>query len=412
MKILWLTYFGSWTCPLAECIAQRHQITLLIPSNDNKEEEIVNGVKYIYVKYPMHEAMEMMTPKIFSRLAIYIEREDPDIIHVHGTEKNLAQIQRYINIPVVTSIQGILMGCLPYVSNYLDMKTVIKFKTIKNLIGKGGALQMEKIFRKGYTFENDILCHNSYFIGRTDFDKSHIMFRNPLARYFVGEELLRDEFYQYDGSWDIKRCERYSIFMPSGFNPIKGMHLAIETVRLLKHFHNNVKLYIPGVMTNSGQKQRLLNVVTGEEYIRYTNAMVKQYHLEDNVIFMPRLSAVEMAKHMGRAHVFLAPSSIDNSPNAVGEATMIGCPIVTTPVGGIPSFLHDGVEALLSPAGDPYLLAYNVKKIFDDDNLACKLSHNANLVAKRRHNKENVCQQYEDIYKEVIYLHQSKIELV
>lgn len=408
MRILWLTYFGSWTRPLAECIAQNHQITLLIPSDDNKEEEIVNGVKYIYVKYPMHEAVQMMSSQIFSRLSSHIKRESPDIIHVHGTEKNLAQIQRYIDIPVVTSIQGILMGYLPYVSNYLDMQAVNKFKTLKNIAGRGGALQMEKLFRKGYTFENDILCHNSYFIGRTDFDRSHIMFRNPHARYFVGEELLRDEFYQYDGSWDINRCERYSIFMPSGFNPIKGMHLAIETVRLLKPFYNNVKLYIPGVMTNSEQKQRLLNFVSGEEYIRYTNALVKQYNLEDNVVFMQRLSADEMAKHMGRAHVFLAPSSIDNSPNAVGEATMIGCPIVTTPVGGIPSFLHDGVEALLSPAGDPYLLAYNVKRIFDDDNLACNLSQNANLVAKRRHNKEYVCKQYEDCYSQIINIHKSK----
>lgn len=411
MKILWLTYFGSWTRPLADCIAKHHQLTLLIPSNDKKEEEVVNEVKYIYVKYPMHEAVQMMSPKIFSRLSSYIERESPDIIHVHGTEKNLAQIQRYIgNIPVVTSIQGILMGYLPYVSNYLDMQTVKKFKTIKNLMGRGGALQMEKLFRKGYTFENDILCHNSYFIGRTDFDRSHIMFRNPKAQYFVGEELLRDEFYKYDGLWDIDRCERLSIFMPSGFNPIKGMHLAIETVRLLKPFYHNVKLYIPGVMSNSNHKQKLLNFVSGEEYIRYTYDIVIKYHLEDNIVFMPRLSAEEMAQHMGRAHVFLAPSSIDNSPNAVGEATMIGCPIVTTPVGGIPSFLHDGVEALLSPAGDPYLLAYYVKKIFDDDILACKLSQNANLVAKRRHNKEYVCQQYEDIYKEVVNLHKSQME--
>ena len=39
MKILWLTYFGSWTRPLAEYLARYHQITLLIPSNENKEEE-------------------------------------------------------------------------------------------------------------------------------------------------------------------------------------------------------------------------------------------------------------------------------------------------------------------------------------------------------------------------------------
>ena len=407
MNILWISYFGSWTCPLAECLAKKHRITVLVPSNQccRKTE---NGVEYIYFDYPEAEAFSMMTPEIFGRMAGYIKAVNPDIIHVHGTEKNLAQVQKFLpSIPVVTSIQGILMGYLPYVSNYLDMNKVRKFRTLKNLFGRGGALLMERCFRKGFLYENDILCNNKYFIGRTDFDKAHVIFRNPDAHYFVGEELLRDIFYHEGGSWSLEKCNRHSIFMPSGFNPIKGMHLAIEAVHLLKPFYPDIRLYIPGVIPSYGKEKRLLSKITGEEYVRYVFALVKQYQLEENVIFLPRQTAEQMSQHMRDAHVFLAPSSIDNSPNAVGEATMMGVPVVTTPVGGIPSFLRDGTDALLSPAGDSYLLAYNVKRIFDDDNFATMLSKNAYKVALRRHDREHICNQYLDSYQQIISIHKN-----
>ena len=153
----------------------------------------------------------------------------------------------------------------------------------------------------------------------------------------------------------------------------------------------------------------MFNFLTGEEYIRYAYDLVKKEGLSENIIFLPRLSANQMVDYMQRAHVFVAPSSIDNSPNAVGEATMIGCPIVTTPVGGIPSFIKDGVHALLSPAGDPYMLAYYIKKIFDDDKLAQQLSVNANQLATKPHDVSIVTDQYIYGYVESIKKHRNMV---
>lgn len=63
----------------------------------------------------------------------------------------------------------------------------------------------------------------------------------------------------------------------------------------------------------------------------------------------------------------------------------------------VPGFRSNGV---------PYVMvARGAKGMSIGENFACKLSHNANLVAKRRHNKEYVCRQYEDIYKEVVNMH-------
>ena len=227
-------------------------------------------------------------------------------------------------------------------------------------------------------------------------------------KIFTGEELLRESFYDNAGTWKINQCTKHSIFMPSGFNPIKGMHLAIETIYLLKQYYPNVLLVIPGIPIHILQMNRLSRLITGEEFITYIQHKIHEYNIEDNIRFLPRLDAIEMAEEMKKANVFLSPSSIDNSPNAIGEAMLIGTPIVSTPVGGVTSFLEDESSTLFAPAGDPYMMAYQIKRIFDDENLAATLSNNAHQIALKRHNKENTVKQYIDTYKKIISLrHQS-----
>lgn len=219
---------------------------------------------------------------------------------------------------------------------------------------------------------------------------------------FHGEEILRDPFYSHSGQWKHEACIPHRIFMPSGFNPIKGLHLAIKSIALLKPFYPDIKLTVPGLPLHIFKYSRIKSKLCGEEYVNYVKHLVSINGLENHVEFLPRLNAEEMAKEMLKANVFLSPSSIDNSPNAVGEATMIGVPIVVTPVGGIPSFLRDEDSCLLAAAGDEYIMAYQIKRVFDDAPLATKLSEGAFKVALKRHNKEVATMQYLDAYKQII----------
>ena len=58
--------------------------------------------------------------------------------------------------------------------------------------------------------------------------------------------------------------------------------------------------------------------------------------LEDKVSFLGPLNAEQMKAEYLRSNVFLCPSSIENSPNSLGEAQMLGVPCVASYVGGIP----------------------------------------------------------------------------
>lgn len=405
MRILWISFYGSWTLPLLHCIKHNNQVGIIIPIiGKQKKYYEQDQISFYELPFNKKELNSNMSYYTFQKYESIIKQFNPDIIHIHGTEKNLAQIQNYLkNIPIVISIQGLLTGYTDYAFNYLDHKKIKKCSTLKNKLGMGGYKLMYKNFIHGTSYELDILKNGKYFIGRTYWDNAHIKFHNPKALYFHGEELLRDEFYQHSATWDVNKCKQHSIFMPSGFNPIKGMHLAIITVHLLKQYYADIQLSIPGLSPNNLNK--LTNRLWGEEYIIYCMRLIKEYKLIDNIKFLPRLNAEDMVKQMQQANVFLSPSSIDNSPNAVGEATMIGTPIVTTPVGGIPSILKDEKDVLFAPAGDPYMMAFQIKRIFEDNDLALSLSENAHLKALKRHNRLQTTSQYLFIYQEIIKKH-------
>ena len=126
-----------------------------------------------------------------------------------------------------------------------------------------------------------------------------------------------------------------------------------------------------------------------------------------NVILLPRLSAEEMANEFSKAHLFALPSFAENSPNALGEAMLVGTPSVAAPVGGVLSIVKNEESALIFPAGDYAMLAHQIDRIFENDELANKLSVNAKLIALKRHDVAKTTTQYINIYKDIIRLHKN-----
>lgn len=409
MRILWISYYGSWTKPLISRLATNNDIRLIVPSKFD-EETIEGNIRIYYLKLSDSETTSSMTPSVYKKYDRIIKSFSPDIIHVHGTEKNLAQIQKYINdIPVVISIQGLNSGYIPFDCCYLTKEMMKPYKTLKNRLGRGGLLEMHRKFIKGEKeYEREILENGRYFFCRTNWDKAWAIFSNPNALIYQGEELLRDDFYYLAGTWSYEDCNHHSIFMPSGFNPIKGLHIALKTIALLKKFYPDVKLVVPGLPKHIINQEGLKTKLTGEEFVNYCKEIIKRNKLNGNVELLPRLNASEMAKEMRNANVFLSPSSIDNSPNAVGEAMMVGMPIVSTPVGGVTSFLHDEDNCLFAPAGDEYITAYQIKRLFDNAEQAKALGASAFKTALKRHDPSTSVSQYISAYEDIIKNHTIK----
>ena len=126
--------------------------------------------------------------------------------------------------------------------------------------------------------------------------------------------------------------------------------------------------------------------------------LLTKYKLENKVSFLGPLDEHKMIEEYQKAHVFICPSSIENSPNSLGEAQLIGTPVIASYVGGIPDMVQNGKTGILYRFEEIEMLAEYIKQIFENDKLAKYLSENEIREAEKRHDKETIFKELISIY--------------
>jgi glycosyltransferase involved in cell wall biosynthesis len=427
MKILWITadvlapfypfvkgsptHGGSWVDPLFFSLAKNKDIQMGILSpvlNGKCQEKIIDGITYYAIPMTKNANSQHMTEKMSTDYLAAITDFNPDVIHIHGIEKNFGQIRKYIDtsIPIVCSIQGIINAYLPALRTSISAICIDKFKSIKNKFGRGGVNGLIKKWSAYAPIEKEITKINQYFIGRTNWDKAHLKALNSEAYYFHGEELLRHDF--YNKRWKLQSCNRHQVFVSSAAYPIKGFHVALKAIALLKTKYPKIRLVAPIASLNM-DSSFIWDFLFSEDYAKYLKSEILRLDLKDNIQTFKRLTAAEMAACFTAANVFVLPSFVENSPNSLGEAMMIGTPTIVTPVGGVCSIVTDNDSTLMFPAGDHAFLAYQLDALFSNDNLAEKLSDEAKLIANKRHDILAATAQYLNIYQNIVKLHNENI---
>lgn len=102
------------------------------------------------------------------------------------------------------------------------------------------------------------------------------------------------------------------------------------------------------------------------------------------------------------ANVFVCPSAVENSPNSVAEAQLLGVPVAASCAGGIPDMVEDGVTGLLFQKNDPHGLAEQVVRILTDDAFAGKLSETEKKAAARQYDGDTNYRRLLEIYEEIM----------
>ena len=110
----------------------------------------------------------------------------------------------------------------------------------------------------------------------------------------------------------------------------------------------------------------------------------------------------QMCERHLKSHVFVCPSSIENSPNSLGEAMILGVPCVASDVGGVADMLKHQEEGFVYQADAPYMLAHFVCEVFADDEIALQISVNARKHAMRTHDPEKNLKALLSIYEQII----------
>lgn len=413
MKVLWITnmplpdiaerigvntVLGGWLIALSERLRENPEIEFIYCFPQNRTSVLIyKQMRHItYYGFSTNfkaDEYDNRLEKIFYKI---YEKEEPDVIHIFGTEyaHTLAAIQSGIDLKkTVISIQGLVsviaqhycVGIPFFEQNYpcFDRKngfrTIYKEKTGFIIRGKREKMAIKRAIN---------------FEGRTDFDRANICILNPTARYFKCNRILRQEFYRH--KWELQKCDKNTIFLSQASYPVKGLHVFLEALYMLKKIGIEAKVNIggPNILASTYD--------SSDPYARYIKKIVKKYDLTKNLVFLGCLNEQSMCRQYLKAHVFVSPSIIENSPNSLGEAMLLGVPSIASDVGGVSSVLEHGVDGFMYRADAPYLLAYYLYQIMIDDELAIKISRNGRKKAEELYDVEKNINSVMEMYNIII----------
>ena len=383
----------SWITGIYENIKKNDRISLiyLFPHKDSSLYIREGNIEFYSYTQKSQVDYEMNQVKEFRNI---IARVSPDVIHIFGTEQpralamiNACEEMQLLN-RVVVSIQGLVHVIAKYYCANLPNIVTHKY-TFRDIVRNSNIVKQKKQFHKRGNYEILAIKKIKYVIGRTDFDKAYIENINSKAQYCFCNEVLRPLF--YEKKWEIEQCERHSIFLSQCNYPIEALK---EVVKVYPDVH----------MYTTGKNPLTLSFsekIRETYYSKYLGKLIKKYHLENNVTFLGCLDEKQMCERYIKSHVFVSPSVIENSSNSVGEAMILGVPTISSDVGGIKNQLIHEKEGFIYQADAPTMLSYYIKRIFENDELAKKISSNATSHARKTYNRDINTQVMMHIYNDI-----------
>ena len=130
--------------------------------------------------------------------------------------------------------------------------------------------------------------------------------------------------------------------------------------------------------------------------------MIKRKFPQNNLKFLGRLTESDLIEKLLEADIYVMPSHIENSPNNLCEAMILGMPCIASYAGGTGSLLRDGHEGILIQDGDPWAMAGAILELKEDFNKSVSFGKNARKRALERHNKDKIANELVAIYESIL----------
>lgn len=306
----------------------------------------------------------------------------PDLLHIEGAEMvHAAEAAEAFAGPVLVSMQGVMhalaryeFGELPVGRWALGWHRPERALTAMSMLA---AKQRSFVPRLGAELRT--MARADHVVGRTEWDRAYAGLLAPQAPYTAVPRILRPPFY----APPVPRAgpERHRIFIGNAHQARKGGHVAVKALQLLRHRFADATLVIAGEPPARHRRDWKKRIGYPAELGRQIDAA----GLRNSVKYTGVLDAPAMVREMRRSHVFVLASLLENSPNTLAEAMMLGLPVVASYAGGAPDMAQPDVEALFYRPGDAVCLAHQVGRIFADAALAERLGTAAAARARVTH---------------------------
>ena len=386
---------GGWMLGLAEALVQQPGIELAVASVSKKVSALkhIKGENIDYYLLPYGKGNRAVNHEYEPLWKEVYATVKPDVTHIHGTEYShpLAYLEACGTNHVCISIQGLISECQKYYHYGISRRDIILSMTPYSL-RYGGIISDARDFKRRGECEIELLKRVHHVIGRTAWDRAHIWAINPVAEYHYCGESLRSEFYA-GNKWLYEECIPHSIFLSQGSSPFKGLHMVLCALPIVLRRFPDTSLRIAGndITCYNTLKQRLKI----SNYGNFIRKLINNNRLREKVVFTGLLDSEGMCREYLNSNLFICPSSIENSPNSLGEAQILGVPCLASYAGGIPDLMQ-GDDSHMYRFEDVEMLASKICQTFEQKGDVC--TEAMRTAAIHRHNPQKNVNDLIDIY--------------
>ena len=183
----------------------------------------------------------------------------------------------------------------------------------------------------------------------------------------------------------VKKDDKFHLLFLGLINDQKGIFDLIKAFKTHKEqLNGRCVLHVGG----NGQVERFNNEIAANQ-------------LEDLINYEGWVDAASKHNLFCSCDALILPSYIEGLPLSILEAMSYRKPVVSTPVGGIPSMIEDGVNGFLVPAGDGSAFIDRIIYLIDHPS-ECKTMGEVSYNKINKHFPLSVTAELIDLYKEVI----------
>ena len=418
MKILWIVNSplgplgerlygkrnnGVWMDALMASFAEHNEHQLVVTTTSAIVEPICeeeNGIAFYALPEQLPINYNENRPSNIQAWQKLLDDEKPDLIQVWGTEftHGLCALQIAEAIPSVVYMQGYLGSIARHYLAGMTHDELKKSVTFRDIIKRDSIVQQQKKYyastakeKEMFELSGNVICENDWCESSIRAIVSNVdIYRCPLS--------INQVFTQY--RWDINKVEPHAIICNASGYPLKGLHMLLRAVAILKKKYPDIKLRVPGEkVTSDGSIQWLLRK---RGYTKFIEQLIKELDIEENIEWLGSLPQDKLAEQYAKARVFVLCSVIENHSSSLKEAMMVGTPSVASIVGGVPEYVTHGENGFLYRFEEYDIMASYIERLFEDDALAEKLSANAKTSSTALHSEKDIYQTITDIYDKVL----------
>lgn len=382
-KVLFVITYGGWGG------AQRYVFDLatnLDPNRFNVEVaagredagELVDrlagaGIKTHLLRHLKRGLSPIANGLSLFELARIIKKSSPDIVHLNST-----------NAGIIGSLAAYL-----YKLNTKDQKLKTIFTAHGFRFNEPGAVKkivFIALEKSASRFRDHIICVSE--ADRASSIKNKIapvekltVIRNAIADFKpLPRDSARAELFP-----DLPK-EELLVGTIAQHYPAKGLSYLVEAAALLKK-------------ENAFPKMRFAIIGDGPEK-ENLGSRIKNHGLTNNFFLLPYRK--NGAKYISAFDIVVSPSLKEGLPYLLLEASLAGCAIAATSVGGVPEIIRDGQTGLLLEPANPQAMARAILKLTESAETRKTLGENARAFASKKFRFNEMLRGTEEIYENLL----------